>query len=90
MSNAEFADWVAFASHEPIGVARGDVQAAMQMMLTVNINRKKGSKKPKLQQFIPDYWDARKRPENLAAKFRGMVPSIDADSDTDEQADENE
>lgn len=87
MSQAEYLRWIAFADHEPIGAERGDVRAAMQMMLTVAVNRKKGSKKPKLSQFMPDWWDEKKRPAALAAKFRALVPSATTRDDIDELTD---
>ncbi len=83
MSHAEYIRWLAFAQHEPIGSARIDVLNAMQMMLQASINRKKGSRPPKLDQFIPDWWNDKRSPAALAAKFRMLAQSAQGADDTE-------
>ena len=73
MSHAEFVRWMAFAGRESIGGERLDMLNAMQMVLTASINRRKGKKPPKLSAFMPDWWDERRRPAALAAKFRALT-----------------
>jgi hypothetical protein len=55
----------------------------MQMMLHVSINRRKGVKSPKLEQFIPDWWNDKRSPAALAAKFRLLAQSAQDNEDTE-------
>lgn len=55
MSSMEFAEWLAFASVEPIGEARKDLRTAQICAVLVNINRGKG-KPVQAADFMPQYW----------------------------------
>lgn len=55
MSSREYAEWLAFTRHEPIGDQRRDLQTAGLMALIVNVNRIKGQK-AKVQDFMPVFW----------------------------------
>lgn len=83
MTHAELVEWMVFAQHEPLGAARLDVLNAMQMMMQASINRKKGSRPPKLEQFIPDWWNDKRSPAALAAKFRLLAQSAQDNEDTE-------
>ncbi len=59
---------MAFDAVEPIGEARRDFRAAMQMALLANVNRdEKQRKKPfSYEDFLPDWWGmARTRTRSL-------------------------
>lgn len=73
MSHAEFVDWMAFVKHEPLPAQRADLHAAMQMMLTANINRQKGKRAIKLTQFLPDWWNDKRSPQRLMQKLRALT-----------------
>lgn len=73
LSHAEYVGWRAFAEHEPIGAARDDLHTAMNMLLLATVNKGKRGKKPKLEDFLIDYWSDRKRPEAIARKFRALT-----------------
>jgi hypothetical protein len=78
MSQAEFEAWRLFAAHEPIGPARGDVQAALIASTLANThrNRKKRRKPFLLSDFMPDFWKLRSRGNTLQAKLRGAFAAI--------------
>lgn len=73
MSHAEYLEWQAYDKNEPIGPARGDFQNALLMTLLATIHKSKGKRKPKITDFLPDWWEDRKRPAALAAKFRAIT-----------------
>ena len=73
MGHGEYVRWQAFYSREPFGDGRGDIQTAMLMTLLANIHSKRGRKKSKLLNWLPDYWSERARPERLMAKLRGVT-----------------
>lgn len=81
MSHAEFIDWMAFASIEPLPSQRADLHTAMLMFLTAQTNKKKGGAKLKLDAFIPDFWQDKRDPRRLAAKFRMLTSHLDEPSD---------
>ena len=63
VSSREYAEWMAFARHEPIGAQRGDLQAAMICMLVANVNRGKGQRPFRVQEFLPEYWPHSAEPD---------------------------
>lgn len=77
MSHAELVDWMAFASTEPLPQARADLHTAMLMFLITLTNKKKGGKKLKLDAFLPDFWQDKRDPRRLAAKFRALTAHLD-------------
>jgi len=88
MGHGEYVRWQAFYGREPFGDGRGDIQTAMLMTLLANIHGKRGRKKPKLLDWLPDYWSERARPERLMAKLRGaMAGSNTANGDSTGDAD---
>lgn len=58
MSSREFAEWIAYTRHEPVGPARLDMLAALQMALFANANRdaKKRPEPYTADEFIPRWW----------------------------------
>jgi hypothetical protein len=72
MSHAEFVEWAAFCSIEPLPGLRSDTHTAMVMLLLAHIHRSKGGKKAKLEDFLPDFWNDKGRPEALARKLRAL------------------
>jgi len=56
MDSREFAEWMAFASLEPVGDARSDFQAALVSSIVANTARdpKKRKKPFTAQDFLPD------------------------------------
>jgi Protein of unknown function (DUF4035) len=75
MSYAEFMEWAAFAESEPLPGARSDLQTAMLMTLTASVNQGKGGHKLKLTDFLPDWWQEKRSPMALLAKFRALTTS---------------
>jgi hypothetical protein len=85
MSYAEFVEWFAFADVEPLPARRGDLQAAMQMLLLYNIHKGKRGKKLKLSAFVPDWWKERRSPRALEAKMRALTAHMGQEPDLDER-----
>lgn len=56
MGSREFSEWMAFAGMEPIGGARGDVQAAIVACATANA----AGNKTKPADFVP-LWEPRRK-----------------------------
>src|SRR5262245_52440941 len=73
MSHQEFVEWAAFAESEPLPGRREDLRAGLLMMLLANIFKGKGGPKLKLANFLPDWWEDRRSPAALAAKFRALT-----------------
>lgn len=73
MSSAEFTEWIAYNSIEPIGETRGDIQAARICQLLAAAHGKRGAKF-KLSEFMPDWWNERRpkaqTPEEMAAVIK--------------------
>lgn len=75
MPAAEFAEWRAFDRVEPIGVRRGDYQAALIAQAVVNTFKSKG-RGLSLGKFLPDWWKEAERPARGPSafhRFGGMV-----------------
>ena len=68
MGSAELAEWRAYERLSgPLGGARGDVQAALIATVIAAVNRNKGQRSPRVDEFLPR-WDkgvVRKSPEEL-------------------------
>jgi hypothetical protein len=78
MSSAEFVYWQAYASLEPFGDARGDLQAAIIAQTIANRHRGAREKAYKLQDFLPNF-QARRRmntPEAQKEFFRAMTLAV--------------
>jgi hypothetical protein len=90
MSHAEFVEWAAFAAVEPLPQARADLHTAMQMLLHLSINRKKGSKKLTLEKMMPDWWRDRRSPRALEAKFRALTAHLDQPDQAAEDEEDGE
>lgn len=86
MSHAEFVQWAAFASIEPLPEARADLRNALSMLILAHVNKGKGGKKLKLEMFLPDWWADRRDPRRLAAKFMALTAIAPAASLTAQQA----
>lgn len=59
MSYAEFVDWCAFDSVEPLGEKRADLRNAQLLATLININREPNSQAHRVEEFLFDYWDER-------------------------------
>lgn len=68
MSAAEFAEWIAFHRIDPWSEYRDDLRMAMLATLTANINRGKGKRPFKVDDFIPTFDPPKKqqKPGNIA------------------------
>ena len=77
MSYAEFIEWHAFAQIEPLPEARADLRNALMMLLQAKVSQGKKQKKIKLETFLPDWWNAKRDPRRLAAKFRALTAHLD-------------
>ena len=58
MSSREFAEWLAFAGLEPLGDARGDLQAAIIAATVANMLRGKDSKAVGIEDMLPRFDEA--------------------------------
>lgn len=94
MGHAEFVEWLAYYQAEPFGGVRSDMQTAVVAALIANANRNpKKRKQPfKPAEFLPDWWDERRRegPQhaaNLLAKFRMLAGGDDGEPEADPGAD---
>lgn len=67
MDSAELTEWMAFATLEPIGGHRGDVQAATVASTLANCHRGKDTRPFKAADFIPPYGEPAPSPEDRAA-----------------------
>lgn len=65
MTSAEFAEWMAYDSIDPIGDDRGDLQAGVIASTVASVHRKEGSKPFVPRDFMP-LADAWKAPEKVA------------------------
>lgn len=52
ISSKQFAEWMAFYSIEPWGLQRDNLLAAMTPLMLAQVYRKKGSRRPKLKDWI--------------------------------------
>lgn len=79
LSYAEFCEWLAFMSVEPIGDRRSDLHFAMLESLIANVNRdpKQRSKAYEVKDFLFDFWDDRPKP-SLLDKFKAIAERINA------------
>lgn len=55
----ELLEWRVFDSIEPIGLARSDYHTAILAYMIAASNRGKRGRKPKLKDFIVDWWKSR-------------------------------
>ncbi len=67
MDSAELTEWAAFATLEPIGGHRGDVQAATIASTLANCHRGKDTRPFQTRDFIPPYGEPQPSPEDKAA-----------------------
>ena len=63
MSSREFAEWLAFAGLEPLGDARGDLQAAIIAATVANMLRGKDSKAVGIEDMLPRFDEAEEADE---------------------------
>jgi len=89
MSYAEMVEWRAFAQIEPLPQARADIRNALQLLTLVKVNQGKKQRKLKLETFLPDWWNERRDPRRLAAKFRALTAHLDQANDDLADATEN-
>lgn len=74
ITHQEWVEWQVFASREPIGPQRADVQAAqVAYMVAATAPRKKGAPKPKFASFVPDYWKPETTPNAMLAFAAGLT-----------------
>ena len=76
MSHSEFLHWRAYYRRETFGDTRSDLQAAQQLALTANVNRKKSAKRATVDDFMPDYWGEKQR--NLGARIERSLKAAEA------------
>lgn len=72
LSHRELLEWIAFYEREPWADRRLDVLFASLMALTANLHRRKGGKRVKVEDLVPDWWDDKRSPQALMAKLRGL------------------
>jgi hypothetical protein len=68
MSSRELSEWLAFYSIEPFGGETPYIGPAITSMTLANINRKKGSKPLKVDEFIPK-WEVKKQTASEQLQF---------------------
>lgn len=71
MSAGELTYWQAYSSIEPFGEERADLRMGILASLIANVNRKKGSKAYKPEQFMPKFYktvEGKLTKEGLALK----------------------
>jgi len=84
MSSREFAEWLAFAGLEPLGDARGDLQAAIIAATVANMLRGKDSKPVGIEDMLPRFDDTPAEaeeepdPEAQAARVAQQVAAVEA------------
>lgn len=80
MTSSELTAWMAFFKLEPFGELRADFREAAHMALVANMNRKKGSKRFKPEDFMP-VWDERDRAQSdaqaMMAAFMALTKQAD-------------
>lgn len=77
MSSREFAEWMAFYKMEPFGEERADLRAAIVACTIANVNRAKGKRAFKVDDFMPRFEERRKKtPAELRAKWMMVVESL--------------
>ena len=73
MSSREFAEWLAFAGLEPLGDARGDLQAAIIAATVANMLRGKDSQPVSIEDMLPHFDDAETDEEPDPAETQAAV-----------------
>lgn len=53
IDSRELSEWMAYYTLEPFGESRGDLRIAMLTSLMANVNRGKGQRPFKVQDFMP-------------------------------------
>lgn len=78
MSSEEFVYWQAYASIEPFGDARGDLQAAIIASTIANRHRGPKEQAYKLADFLPNFTPRRRltSPEAQKEFFRAMTLAV--------------
>lgn len=71
MTSAQFAEWLAYARVEPFGEERADLRMGIVASTIANVNRGKGQKPYKPQNFMPDF-----EPEDEAAAIARMEAQV--------------
>lgn len=56
MRYAEFVDWCAFDSVEPLGERRADFRHAQLLATLINLSRDPNSQAHRVEEFLIDYW----------------------------------
>lgn len=59
VSSREFTEWIAYANLEPFGEERADFRTGIMASTVANVNRAKGGKEYKPEDFMPDFDGAR-------------------------------
>lgn len=90
-TSRELTEWMAFISLEPIGYTRGDLQAGIIASTIANVNRKKGTKPFKPQDFMPQFddYEEEQSPEEML-KTVEMLNAAFGGEDKREKAKESE
>ena len=73
----ELAEWMAFDAIEPIGGARGDIQAAIISATIANGNRARGTKPIPVADFIPKYGETEEdKKEAVVEKITNLFTAM--------------
>lgn len=81
VSSAEFAEWIAYYTVEPFGEQRADLRSAIIATVIANVNRGKGQRPFKTDDFMPDFGKPDKRKqsdEQIAATFTAFIEQHNA------------
>lgn len=81
MSEAEFEAWKVYASVEPIGALRSDIQTAMIVTTLMNVHRSR-KKRPQpfeLRDVLPDWWREQSNPATLKRKLKAAFAALKGD-----------
>jgi hypothetical protein len=80
ISSAELTEWMAFAQLEPFHTETQYLGPAITTAMIANVNRKKGSKASKVEDFIPDFSRPKQSTEamiNIARMYTALNQSED-------------
>lgn len=75
-SYREFCEWIAFDKIEPFGAVRDDLRIAQLCALTANINRGKGTRPFRVNDFMFDFTRDKKQKSQTAKQMQMTLGSL--------------
>ena len=80
LPSSEFNEWFAYSDLEPFGEERADLRSGIVASTIASIYRKKGSRQPKPQDFMPKFGkpvERRQSTEEQIALIKSLEPGWD-------------